>query len=48
MQKGKKFLDQKMMTLLYKIEIFSKFFLFIPFCMIKHDFVPIQENDEKS
>ena len=37
-----------MVILLYKIEISSKFSLFLPFCMIEHDFVPIQENDEKS
>ena len=34
--------------LIHKIENFSKFSLLLPFCMIEHDFVPIQENDEES
>ena len=43
-----KFLHQKITILLYKIDNFSNFFLFLPFCMIEPDFVPIQENDEES
>ena len=37
-----------MKIVLYKIEHFPKFSLFLPFCMIERDFVPIQENNEKS
>ena len=37
-----------MMILLHEIENFSKFSLLLPFCMIEHDFVPIQENDEEN
>ena len=37
-----------MKIVLYKIEHFPKFSLFLPFCMIEHDIVSIPENDEKS
>ena len=36
-----KFLHQKMAILLYEIENFSKFSLFLPFCMIEHDYMSI-------
>ena len=35
-------------TMLQYTVKFSKFALFLPFCMIEHGFVPIIENDEKS
>ena len=43
-----KVLYKKMTILLQKIEIFQNLPLFLPFCMIEHGFVQIQENDEKS
>ena len=45
-----KFLHQKMTILLHKIVHFQNFPFYYPsaICMIDHDFVSIQENDEKS